>query len=270
LKEDSWVEHELTRVIWPINSQPVDLDSDGDLDIVGGSVAETRIILFENTGGKATPQFKERTLNITGTSLTGNDRPANRRNDNGALVSGFNMEFVDLSGDGRLDIVTFEFATLLGRSVVWLEQPQSQDGTWRLHAIGNYSPDDVVGISAADINGDGRPDIMTGGYSGGARNADQDTSGASASGRLAWYENRGDARGSWRRHDISRRRRGMFDKFVPLDIDGDRDIDFVSTRGNSAPYDGVFWLEQVRTPAPARSFTPAREAESPEVPLPPR
>jgi hypothetical protein len=268
LKSDSWIEHELTRVIWPINSQPVDIDGDGDLDILGGSVAETRMMLFENTGGKATASFKEHPITIAGTSLTGNDRPANRRNDTGALVSGFNTEFVDLSGDGRLDIVTFEFVAIVGRSVVWLEQPPTLDGTWQLHKIGNYSPDEVVGIAVADINGDGRPDVMTGGYSGGARDADRDLSVGSASGRLAWYENPADAKGEWKRHDISRRRRGMFDKFVALDLDGDKDIDFVSTRGNSAPYDGVFWIEQVRTPAPTRTFTQARETESPEIPLP--
>jgi hypothetical protein len=269
LNAGSWIEHELTRVIWPINSQPVDLDIDGDLDIVGGSVAETRMILFENTGEKAAPQFKEHPLRIEGTSLTGTDRPANRRADDQALVSGFNMEFADLSGDGRLDIVTWEFVTLVGRSVVWLEQPQTLEGVWRLHKIGDYFPDQVVGIALADINGDGRTDVMTGGYSSGARNADQDTSLLSASGRLAWYEHPADARGVWKRHDISRRRRGMFDKFIPIDLDGDRDVDFVSTRGNSDPYDGVFWIEQVRSASPTRVFTPARETESPEIPLPP-
>jgi hypothetical protein len=60
----------------------------------------------------------------------------------------------------------------------------------------------------------------------------------------------------------------MFDQFVPRDMDGDGDIDFVSTRGNSSVYDGVFWLEQVRTPTPAPAFTQARQQDSPEVPLP--
>jgi hypothetical protein len=31
-------------------------------------------------------------------------------------------------------------------------------------------------------------------------------------------------------------------------------LTFFSTRGNSEPYDGVFWLEQVRTATPARAF----------------
>ncbi|HTG72848.1 MAG TPA: VCBS repeat-containing protein, partial [Terriglobia bacterium] len=264
----SWVEHELTKVVWPINSQPVDLDGDGDLDIVGGSVAETRIILFENMGAKAPELFRERPIKINGTSLTGNSRPANRRNDNSALVSGFNMEFVDLSADGRLDIVTFEFTRLVGKSVVWLEQPATPDGVWQLHEIGNYGPDEVVGIAVSDINGDGLIDVMTGGYSGGARDADTDVSPTAASGRLAWFRNPGRVGEAWTRYDISRRRRGMFDQFVPLDMDGDGDKDFVSTRGNSSIYDGVFWLEQVRTPNASPSFTQARRQDSPEIPLP--
>lgn len=264
----SWVEHQLTRVRWPINSQPVDLDKDGDLDIIGGSVAETRIIWFENTRANGDALFRERTLKIAGTSLTGNERPANRRNDSDALVSGFNMDFVDISGDGRLDIVTFEFARLVGKSVVWLEQPASPDGVWQLHEIGDYSPDEVVGLVVADINGDALIDVMTGGYSGGARDADNDLSPNAAAGRLAWFQNPGDSRKAWTRHDISRRRRGMFDQFIPRDMDGDGDVDFVSTRGNSSVYDGVFWLEQIRTPEPAASFRQARQQDSPELPLP--
>lgn len=264
----SWVEHELTKVVWPINSQPVDLDKDGDLDIIGGSVAEARIILFENMGPKATSLFRERPIKINGTSLVGTNRPANHRNDTNPLVSGFNMEFVDLSGDGKLDIVTFEFAQIVGRSVVWLEQPPTLDGVWQLHEIGVYSPDEVVGIAITDINGDGAIDVMTGGYSGGARDNDTNLAPSVASGRLAWFQNPGKSGTSWIRHDISRRRRGMFDQFVPRDMDGDGDMDFVSTRGNSSNYDGVFWLEQVRTPNAVPSFQQARTKDSPEVPLP--
>ena len=60
----------------------------------------------------------------------------------------------------------------------------------------------------------------------------------------------------------------MFDKFIARDMDGDGDVDFVSTRGNSHPYDGVFWLEQVRTAEPAPVFQRARESDSAEMPLP--
>jgi hypothetical protein len=238
----------------------VDLDQDGDMDVLGGSVAETRIVFYENDG---TGVFEEHRVNISGTSLTGDERPARRREDSEALVSGFNMDYVDLSGDGRLDIVTFESSTLLGRSIVWLEQPETFDGEWQLHEIADYYPDEIVGLIIADINEDARPDLMTGAYSGGARDADLNLDVSSKAGTLVWFENAED--GGWIRHEISRRRRGMFDKFVARDMDGDGDIDFVATRGNSTPYDGVLWLEQVRTDRPVPSFEQACEIDSPEL-----
>ena len=87
-------------------------------------------------------------------------------------------------------------------------------------------------------------------------------------GRLSWFENPGAAGGEWPRHDISRRYRGMFDAFVARDMDGHGDVDFVGTRGNSYPYDGVFWLEQRRTVEPVQAFTRGRNTDSAEVGLP--
>jgi hypothetical protein len=87
-------------------------------------------------------------------------------------------------------------------------------------------------------------------------------------GRIGWFENPGEIESEWTRHDISRRKRGMFDRFIARDLDNDGDIDFVGTRGNSDPYDGVFWLEQVRTNQALPAFQRARAEESEEVPLP--
>jgi hypothetical protein len=258
LDDGSWVEHVLTEVPWPINSIPVDLDDDGDLDVVGGSVAERRIVWFENRSVRGRFDFVEHPLEL---AVTDPQAPL-------VTVHGFNMEFVDLSGDGRLDIVTLDTPPLIGQRLLWLEQPPRLGEPWRYHQIDSYAPDSVVGIAVADIDGDDDPDIMTGGYSLSSRTSDEPTPDG-ALGRLAWYENRGGARGEWVRHDFSRRQRGMFDKFIARDIDGDSDVDFVSTRGNSGPYDGVFWLEQVRSAAPRPSFERARERDSPEVPLPP-
>jgi hypothetical protein len=52
-------------------------------------------------------------------------------------------------------------------------------------------------------------------------------------------------------------------------MDGDGDVDFVATRGNSGEFDGVFWLEQVRSDTPQPAFRPARANESRALPLPP-
>ncbi len=97
----------------------------------------------------------------------------------------------------------------------------------------------------------------------------EDKTAASIAGRLGWFENLGDPAAEWTRHDVSRRVRGMFDEFVVFDMDRDGDDDLVATRGNSGHYDGVFWLEQVRTAEPQRAFFPARGSESRHLPLPP-
>lgn len=264
LRQDSWREHELIRIAWPINAPVIDLDGDGDLDIVGGSTGEARIFWFENTSDESV-SFVYHRIDVPGSSIPEEARPPRIRREGGAIVSGFNMDFADLNRDGRLDIALVE----RGGHVVWLQQPDDFDAAWQLHFIGSTRPDTATGIRLADIDGDGDADLITGGYSRGPRDHDvADLELSTPMGRMVWFANPGDAAGEWQRHDISRRQRGMFDKFVARDMDHDGDIDFVGTRGNSFPYDGVFWLEQRRSEAPRPAFEAARINESPEMPLP--
>jgi hypothetical protein len=217
---------------------------------------------FENLGAG---EFSEHPVSVFGTAVPSERRTAAERAVDGSVVTGFNMDYADLNRDGRLDIVLAEaFHTL-----VWLEHPADRGSAWPLHAIGSHWPDQLVGLRLADIDSDGRLDVLTGGYSRGPRDEDGDLELSTPMGRLAWFEQPADPGGPWRRHDISRRQRGMFDQFVSTDMDGDGDLDFITTRGNSAPYDGVIWLEQVRSPLPVGAFQPARAGDSPERPLPP-
>ena len=168
----------------------------------------------------------------------------------------------------RQDIVLKLDNKLDKHYLVWLEQPSNFKEDWLVHPIDPYTPDKLVGIKIADINGDGLMDIMTGGYSSGERGDEAKTTMNDELGRLAWFEHPEDLSQGWIRHDISRRKRGMYDQFVAVDLDKDGDIDFISTWGNSFPFDGVIWLEQVRTKFPVISFSPARENDSEEMPLP--
>ena len=59
----------------------------------------------------------------------------------------------------------------------------------------------------------------------------------------------------------------MYDKWIPIDIDQDGDIDFVGTRGNSAPFDGVIWLEQIRSKDLLPTFKQARDRDSKSIPF---
>jgi hypothetical protein len=108
---------------------------------------------------------------------------------------------------------------------------------------------------------------MVDGYSIGERAKDGDVNPSESLGLLAWFEHPKVNLNEWKRHNISRRKRGMFDKLLARDMDNDGDIDFISTRGNSYPYYGVFWLEQVRTANAKQVFEKARTLDSEEMPL---
>jgi len=239
-----WEERVLGQVRIPINSEPVDLDGDGDLDVVAGSRAERRVLWFENLGKL---HFEAHSINLP-------DAPDD------LAITGFNMDYADIDADGRMDIVS----TAWPGSLVLLRQPSSVGGDWGFSKIGDAPPDQLVSVRLTDIDGDGDLDAFTGAYSRGPR--DTDGVGISAQdplGRIAWFENPGDGvLANWQRHDLSRRKRGMYDKWLFRDLDHDGDQDVLGTRGNSEPYDGVFWLEQVRTRDPRRVFTPARMVDS--------
>jgi len=260
LEPDAWIEHVITKVRIPINSRPIDLDQDGDIDVLGGSRGERRIFFLENLGEEMI-EFKEHPIEISATSTP--------------VLTGFNFEFADLNNDGRLDVIVQAGIGKQGYTggsapnLIWLEQPSDLSEMWTAHLIGTFYPDSVTGFRFADINEDGRDDLIVGGYSQNPRDHDgEDVTRDGKLGRLGWFEQPVDPTTEWIRHDISRRKRGMFDKFLAQDLDGDGDVDFVGTRGNSVPWDGVFWLEQVRTAEPVKSFERARDEDSVEMPLP--
>ena len=247
LDADGWQEHVLTKVQTPINSQPVDLDGDGDTDVLAGVRGEKRMIWFENVTDGSEIEFVEHAISVD------------------SDTTGFNLEFHDVNGDDRLDVVV---ETALGE-LSWLERPESPEQEWTIHEIGMMTPDEATGFVFADIDSDGDADIMAGSYSRGPRLEDgEEETPNDRLGRICWFQNPGDPDAGWTRHDIVRRKRGMFDSFVALDLDEDGDLDFVATRGNSGENDGVFWLEQQRSKQPVKVFWGARENDSQAMPLP--
>lgn len=245
LEGSKWKELVLTQVRIPINSQPLDLDQDGDIDIVVGSRGERRILWLENKGEF---KFIEHNINFSSDLETG------------SWITGFNMDYADLNNDGRLDIVSSVWPS----SVYVLFQPVNHDEEWNIEKIGSIAPDLLVSVSLADIDGDGDKDIFSGSYSMGSRDKDDVNNLNNAFGSVVWFENKNN---SWKKNNILRRKRGMYDKWIPLDLDEDSDIDFIGTRGNSQPYDGVIWLEQIRFEDTNMVFKAARSIDSESVPF---
>jgi len=258
LDPDSFRETVIAITKSPINIRPVDIDNDGDLDVVISSRGTGSMKLCLNPGNArdwvtlpvySNPKFSS---------------------------EGFMMQFADFNGDGRLDIVTEinQHSKEGNGTLFWLEQPKALGIPWKPHTIGTIAPDTPAGLALLDINDDGRKDLFVGSYSHSRLRSTEkriDFSEEFVSqrcGRLAWFEQPKDPKNQWKRHDISRRLHGMYDMFFPVDLNDDGHTDLITTRGNSGIYDGAIWLEQVRTREKARAFVPARDELTPAVPLP--
>ena len=281
LTQAAWRELVLLSKGIPNQAITFDVDADGDLDVLAAARLRNQMFIVENLGSE--PDGSIRSVSHQIIIDPSFETPLGWK----ALSNAFNAVFADINQDGRVDLLVnvMEFDAEHGRAwsraeLGWLAQPEHLSDPWTYHRIGNTLPDWIIGVAAADIDGDGDVDAITGGYSGlniiagsySGESRDYDdpaVTTASSVARIAWFENPGVENQAWLRHDIARRVRGMYDDFIARDMDADGDLDLVSTRGNSGEYDGVFWLEQVRSKAPRPSFTAARANESKHLPLPP-
>ena len=125
----------------------------------------------------------------------------------------------DIDGDGDLDI------TVNGS---WIEAPSDPvKGKWVEHVIAKGWPDQV-GITLADINKDGRTDMLL--------------APAESAGRLSWYETPKDRKaGNWTEHVICSQVDHVHTfKAVDLDNDGDLDVVFAEMAQSPTKRVGFF------------------------------
>ncbi len=135
--EERVLPHELQGLV---HAEPVDLDGDGDLDVVVACMGYVfpnndrigSVVALENVGGG---HFREHLLI---------DRVA-RVND---------VRAADLNGDGRLDLALAQFGFDQGE-VRWLEQT----GPWEFRSHVLLELSGAINIVAADFTGDGRIDL---------------------------------------------------------------------------------------------------------------
>ena len=197
----------------------VDLDADGDLDVVASAVTADSIAWWENDGSPAD----------NGTDLGNGDfwPPAVV---DAAVDGATDVVAGDLDGDGDLDLAATASAS---DDVSWWENDTIHRGALFDLSHQVASGDQPEGIALADVDGDGDLDLV-GGRQGTAND-------------LSWWENDGTpAAGAWSEHPIG-------DPFTPPDglaagdLDGDGDTDVVA--GSFVSAVELSWWENDGTPA---------------------
>jgi squalene-hopene/tetraprenyl-beta-curcumene cyclase len=151
-----------------IHGHPVDLDRDGDLDVVMAhgmrieadpEVERHQVVWYENTGEpRAIPTWKPHKV--------------------GLLPYAFEATAGDIDGDGDLDIAATAWSK--GDRVVWFEN--SGDGRWSQHVVRTdfRAANQVI---LADLNGDGHVDIVA--------SADDGSRRVQGSLEVRWWRNDG-------------------------------------------------------------------------------
>ena len=137
---------------------------------------------------------------------------------------GHSLRAVDIDNDFDTDLIgtNWQIADYHGDYPVWLWRNRSEAAPdWRRHVVDEARPGQATFVFARDVNGDGRPDLITGGY---------------------WYENPGSPDRDWTRRALGA---PAHDAAFPGDFDGDGDVDILATGWRGYGYEPTL-LERLR------------------------
>jgi uncharacterized protein YcfL len=181
----------------------IDVDGDGDMDVLSASLYDDTIAWYENDGTVANPGFTKRVVAA----------------DADEAVSVF---AIDVDGDGDMDVLS---ASSADNTIAWYEN----DGSENTPAFTKQSiatdADGASSVFAIDVDGDGDMDVLSASF---------------IDNTIAWYDNDGTvANPGFTKRVITSDANGAVSVFA-IDVDGDGDMDVLSA---SLYGDTIAWYE---------------------------
>ena len=229
----------------------VDIDGDGDMDVLSASYVDDRIAWYENTDGQGTFSTQKTiktqadgAVSVYAADIDGDgdmDVLSASSEDNkiawyentdgqgtfstqktistGAAYAS-SVYAADLDGDGDMDVLS---ASVFDDKIAWYENTDGQ-GTFSSQKTITTQADAARSVYAADIDGDGDMDVL---------------SASSSDDKIAWYENT-DGQGTFSTQKTITTQADVATSVYAADIDGDGDMDVLSA---SVFDDKIAWYE---------------------------
>ena len=216
-----WGYHEMSNAGWIMSLIPHDMDGDGDPDIVvsdrrsEGGLMGARWLENPAPGGDPTGPWPNHFIGDVGDHTDF-------------------MALADMDGDGDLDAIV---PAKDPDRIDWHERLDAGGTHWMEHEIA-FPPHmgKAKGVKIGDINLDGQLDLVLS-----CASAKNPLSG------LVWMEYASSAFDvTWIDHEISGPAGSKFDRIELVDLDGDGDLDVLTTEENDGPASlgmGVIWYE---------------------------
>jgi hypothetical protein len=235
----------------------VDLDSDGDIDVLGAATWDYRILWWENDGSEnfteiiidsnsripycvytadldddddidvlAGPAYEQLTWYENDGSQGFTKHAISQRD---TCIFSTSIHVVDMDDDSYLDVLTND---LWQNDVLWYENDGNQNFTE--HTI-DYNFLGCYDVHAADMDHDGDMDVVGAAWRDSA---------------ITWWENDGSL--NFARHDITT----LFAyarRAIPVDLDEDDDLDVV---GSGNRIDKISWWESDLNPSAGCDYVP--------------